>query len=236
MNPIAKKIQEARLKAKMTEKELAKKCGLSAGYIMQIESGKKIINENAASAILDVFGETMETSYNAYLEENENKPVAAEPTKAPLKAAAPVNPLSAQTPVQVEPTAQWAGALASIIKQFKVIDIRSGKSVGQKELPVLNRKIEEIPWEKLLLFMASDDEASGLRIRKGDILWVHEMKALQGEGIYLIDWQNLKQLCRIQKQTGQLVLSRGAAASKPVIVDVKDIRIIGRCVKVEFAL
>ncbi len=41
MNRLAEKIKKARLNAKLTEKELAKKCGLSVNYIIQIESGKK---------------------------------------------------------------------------------------------------------------------------------------------------------------------------------------------------
>lgn len=235
MNPIAKRIQEARIKAKLSEKELAKKCGLAASYIMQIESGKKIINENTADTILAVFGESMETSYSAYLEEEERKPAPAVLSKAPQKAPAPVK-VAAPESVNVEPNAQWSGALANIIKQFQIIDIQSGKSVGQKELPVLNRKIEDIPWEKLLFFKASDEEASGLRIRKGDILWIQDTQVFQKEGIYLIQRQNRKELCRIQRQGNQLVLSNSAPGSKSVAVDTKDIRIIGRCIKAEFVL
>lgn len=235
MNPIAKRIHEERIKAGLTEKELAKKCGLAAAYIIQIESGKKIINENAAAAILAVFGETMETSYNAYIEEIESAPIKNVPVKASLKGAVPVKPITHET-VQVEPNAQWTGALANIIKRFQVIDVHSGKVVGQKELPVLNRKIEDIPWEKLLLFGASDDDASGLRIRKGDILWVQEMKTVQAEGIYLIERHNRKQLYRIQKQTGRLLLSQGIADPKPVAMEAKDIKVIGRCVRVEFLI
>lgn len=231
MNPIAKKIQEARLKAKMTEKELAKKCGLSAPYIIQIESGRKIINETAAAAILKVFGETMESSYAAYIEETDKTPVQAAPRPAVQPKAAPV-----QEVVQVEPNAQWAGALTSIIKEFQITDLRSGKMVGKKELPVLNKKIESIPWEKLQFCQVSDDEAAGLRLCKGDILWIQEMKELQGEGIYLLERQNRKQLYRIQKQHGQLALSQKLTEQKPEVVAVKDVRILGKCLRAEFAL
>ena len=181
--------------------------------------------------ILAVFGETMESSYSAYLEEAEKPPVQITPVQA-----APVKTVSVQAAVQVEPNAQWAGALSNIIKQFKVMDVKSGKTVGQKELPILNRKIEDIPWEKLLFYMASDDEAAALRIRKGDTLWIQEVKEVQTEGIYLLERQNSRQICRIQKQASQWLLSRGAGDTQPVTVDPKAIRIIGRCVKVEFPL
>lgn len=232
LNPIAKKIQEARLKAKMSEKELAKKCGLSAGYISQIESGRKIINETAAAAILKVFGESMESSYSEYLDADTPAPVA----RPVVKSVAAMKPVPVHEPVQVEANDQWAGALVNIIKEFPVNDIRSGKRVGRKELPILNKKIEEIPWEKLLFFMASDDDAIGLRIGKGDLLWVHEMKELQGEGVYLLEWQNRKQVFRIQKLQGQLGLGQGAVGSKPTIVNLKDIRILGKCIRVECVL
>ncbi len=235
MNPVAKKIQEARLKAKRSEKELATKCGLAANYIIKIEASKKIINESTADKILAVFGESMESSYTAYLEEDERKP-APVPVKAPVKVQAPVKPAASSESVQVEPNAQWSGALANIIKQFQITDMQSGKVVGQKELPVLNRKIEEVPWEKLMFFKASDDEASGLRISKGDILWVQETTEFQKEGIYLVQRQNRRQFHRVQRQGGQFLLSQGVPGSKPTPVEAKEIRIIGRCVKAEFML
>lgn len=234
MNPVAKRIQEARIKAKMSEKELAKKCGLAASYIIQIEAGKKIINESTADKILTALGETMEVSFQGYLEEEERRPAPPVPSPPPQKTVAQAVP--AQGAVQVEPNAQWSGALANIIKQFPIIDIQSGKPAGQKELPVLNRKIEEIPWDKLMFFKVSDDDASGLRIHKGDVLWIQDTQSFQKEGIYLIQQQNRKLLFRVQRQGGQLILSKGASDPKPVVTDAKDIRIIGRCIRAEFVL
>ena len=60
MNRLAVKIKEARIKAGLTEKQLAKKCGLSVSYIIQIESGKKIVNESVADKILKSLGTTEE--------------------------------------------------------------------------------------------------------------------------------------------------------------------------------
>lgn len=233
MNPIAKRIQDARLRAKMTEKELAKKCGLSASYIQQIESGKKIVNETAAAAILKVFGESMESTYDTYLAGGDS-PQATAPT-AP-KAAVPVKPKVVPAPAAVEPADPWVGALAGVIRQYPVADIASGKTVGQKELPVLNKKIEGIPCEKLLFFQASDDLMEGMRIRKGDVVWVQEMKALQEDGVYLIEWQSKRQLYRVQKQSGQLILSRSAAGAKAVTASSGEVRVLGRCLRVEFAI
>ena len=56
MNRVAQKIKDARLKSGMSEKQLAKKCGLSVSYILQIETGKKIINEKMADKNPGGFG------------------------------------------------------------------------------------------------------------------------------------------------------------------------------------
>lgn len=240
MNPIAKRIQDARLKAGMTEKELAKKCGLSPAYIQQIESGKKIINETAAASILKVFGETVESAFGAYLDESdkqdarpEMKKVVQKPEQKPEQK--PVQPQRAE-PVQVEPTDQWAGALSGIIKTFPIIDLASGKRLGQKELPVLNKKIEGIPWEKLQFFAASDNQAEAFRISKGDVLWVQEMGEVQQAGMYIVARQNVKMIVHIRKEYGQLVLSKAPEDKKPETVDTISLRIIGRCMKAEFGL
>ncbi len=232
MNPIAKRIQDARRKAGMTEKELAKKCGLSSAYITQIESGKKIINETAAETILKVFGETVETAFGAYLDQPEVVQVRPE-IKKPL---AKPTPLQKAEQVQVEPTDQWTGALSGIIKTFPVVDLASGKPLGQKELPVLNKKIEGIPWEKLQFFAVSTNEAESFRIHKGDVLWVQETAEVQQAGLHIVSRQNMKMLAHIRKEYGQLILSKTQDDKKPETVDAKSLRIIGRCMKAEFAL
>lgn len=231
MNPIAERIRQARTKAGMTEKELAKKCGLSAGYISQIETGKKIINETAAAAILKVFGDSMDTVFNAYIDTPEKpSPVVPSPAPAPRGAVQQNQP---RIPTAVEPTDQWAGALASIIREFQITDLRNGKVMGSKELPVLSKKIEGIPWEKLRFFTVPDDEMSGMNLNKGDILWVHEMQELQGEGIYVMEVNNRRQIRQIFKRHGQWQLSRSITDPQMETVDPRTVRLLGRCVRLE---
>jgi len=233
MNPIAQRIRDARLNAQMTEKELAKKCGLSANYIIAIESGRKIVNEDAASAIFALFGESAEIRFSTRRDPADEKP--AQPEPIPTVSPRPVVAQSAE-PVLRERGAQWAGALVNLIQEFPIHELRSNKRVGSKELPTLTKNNEEVPREKLLLFRVSDDDAAALRIRKDDILWVEAGTAVQKEGVYLVDWQNRKQIVHIKKDDGRLLLSRGTSDRKSVSVDLKDVRMIGRCVKVEFAL
>lgn len=226
MNPIAQKIKEARLKANMSEKDLAKKCGVAPSYIIQIESGKKVVNEQTAERILAVFGEKVGFDFSDSIKEEEEAPKV-------VKKEAP----KPQEFYSVEPTDQWAGALANIIKKFPVYDVATNKVLDQKELPVLGKKVEGVAWEKVLFVKASDDSLSDLRIRKGDTLFVALSKELSGRGVYLVEINQKKYLKVLQKETGNTtaVLNSYHSETKEVLQNDK-FKILGKCLRVEFSL
>lgn len=233
MNPIAKRIQEARLKAKLSEKELAKKCGVAPSYIIQIESGKKIINEATAEKILSVFGEKVGFDFADIIERER---IQEEVIAADIKAKLPKQAQAAPSFYQVEPTEQWAGALANIIKKFPIHDVVSSKVLGEKELPILSKKVEGIPAEKVLFVSASDDKLASLRILKGDVLMIHQMKEYASKGVYLIEYQGKKSLVLLSRETGNTYgITSGQGAEKQVVQS-NLIKLIGKAVRVEFTL
>lgn len=232
MNPIAKKIQEARLNAKLSEKELAKKCGVAPSYIIQIESGKKIINEATAEKILSVFGEKVGFDFADVIErERIQEEVIASQIRSKLPKAQATTEF-----YQVNPTDQWAGALANIIKKFPIHDVATSKVLGEKELPVLSKKVEGIPADKVLFVSASDDQLNHMRIYKADVLMIHQLKEISGKGIYLIEYQGKKQLALLNRETGNTIgLSIDKTGEKKVLQN-NAVKIIGKAVRVEFTL
>lgn len=225
VNRLAVKIKEARLKAKITEKQLAKKCGLSEAYIIQIESGKKVINEKAAENILNALGEKLESIYD--IPESQEKPVKPKEVKEEKKEV--FNP--------IEPTDQWAGALANIIKKFPIYDIASNNIVGYKELPVMSKKIEGYHWEKLMFFQASNDELEGLRIKKNDVIMVCLTSEIHNNSIYIIELNKKRIIRQLRKeQNNRVIISDGGRGDSPITSDLSKIKIIGRCVKAEIVL
>lgn len=226
-NRIAMKIQEARLKAKMTEKELAKKCGLTANYIIQIESGKKVINEKVAENILKVLGEKPDI---LILEASAEERNLSKPVEKPKK----------EKEVEfydIKPTEQWSDALANIIKKFPIYEVSSNKVVGYKELPVLGKKVEGYNWDKILFVQATDNEMEGFRINKNDIIMVQLTNEIQNNSIYLFEMANKKMIRQLRKESNnKVVISTGAKEKEPMTTDLSKIKIIGKCVKVEFAL
>jgi len=223
MNRLAEKIKAARLKAKLTEKELAKKSGLTAGYIIQIESGKKIVKEEFADKILKALGEKLEQ-----LEvEEPAKPAVVETRQKPKQ----------QSHVTVKPNEQWADALAGVIKKYPVYDCLTNKVVEYRELPILGKKIAGHHPEKIMFVRASNNEMQLLRIHRNDVITVVQTTEVQSGQIYVFEKDNKKQIRKIRKENGNRAsLSKGIANETPEVVDLKKLKIVGKCVQVEFAL
>lgn len=223
MNRLAEKIKTARLKAKLTEKELAKKCGLSVGYIIQIESGKKIIKEEFADKILKSLGEKSER-----LEDEGAKPKVVEKK--------PVAKQQTQSYVNVKPNDQWADALAGVIKKYPVYDCLSGKVVENKELPVLGKKIEGHHPDKIMFVRASNDNVKRFRICKGDVVTVAMTHEIQNGQLYVIERDKKKMIRMLRKEGGRLTLMKAPHDETPEVVEIKSVKVIGKCVAVSFRL
>lgn len=224
MSSIANMIKAERLKAKMTEKQLAKKCGLSENYIKDIESNKKIINENLAEKILAVFGNKsgFDAFYNEPQPEVEVKVIVKEKPKEVF--------------YNVKPNDQWSDALANVIKKFPIYDIKSNKVVGSKELPILNKKIEGLAWEKLAFYKVSEVDFETFRIEKNDVLWIQLLNDISVNGIYLIELNGKKIIRKIKKVGKSVELFKGINGEKGLSIEISKIKIIGKCVKVEFEI
>jgi len=227
MNRVAMKIKEARTKAKMTEKELAKKCGLTASYIIQIESGKKVVNEKVAENILKALGEKLEFMN---LEDNseEKKTNVSEQKRKKEKEV---------EFYEVKPTEQWSDALANIIKKFPIYEVSTNKVTGYKELPVIGKKVEGYNWDKILFVQATDNEMEALRIKKNDIIMIQLTNEIQNNSVYLFEIHNKKMVRQLRKEANnKVIISTGAKGENPVTTELSKVKIIGKCVKVEFEL
>ena len=226
MNRMAIKIKEARLKAKMSEKELAQACGQNINYILQIESGKKVINEKIAEDILKILGEKMDFFQD--VPETQAEPVV-------------VKPIGKSTPPKtadlgITPNDAWSGALSGVIKNFPVIEEVRGNVVASKELSIIGKKIEGVHHEKIGFVKVTDSDMPKLRIAKGDILTIHLMGEIQSQGIYFFEFGHKKLIRQlIKSQNNKVLFSRGPSEPETE-VDVKNIKVIGKVIKVEFYL
>lgn len=229
MSRVAEKIKEARMKAKLTEKELAKKCGLTANYIIQIESGKRVVNEKLAESILNVLGEKLDFMSMADVAEKEVQATPEKKNKAET--------IKKEDFYEIKPTEQWADALANIIKKFPIYDVKTNKVVGNKELPIIGKKVEGYNWDKLLFVQASDNDMESLRIKKEDVIMVYLTGEIQNNSIYLFEIENKKMIRQLRKESNnKVVISLGNKNNEPMVTELNKIKIIGKCVKVEVDL
>lgn len=227
MNRLAVKIKEARIKAKMSEKDLAKACGQNINYILQIESGKKVINEQIAENILKILGEQIDFFQDSVKEE-----IPAAVVKAPVKQVAKPT-IQEQS---VTPNDQWTDALSGVIKKFPIVDEVTGKPVDSKELSILGKKVEGIHFEKVLFVRISDSDLPKLRIMKGDTVTLHSTTEIQNQGIYYMEYNQKKLIRQVSKhQNNKAVFSKGPNEPETE-VNLKDLKILGKIVKVEFYL
>ncbi len=234
MNRLAIKIKEARLKANMSEKDLAKACGQNINYILQIESGKKVINEHIAENILKILGEKVEF-FGDVESQKQDESKAKLQTSMSNTQAKPNTQKQSTPPVQaITPNEEWQGALAGIIKSYPIQEERSAKVVGYKDLPILSKKIDGFHYEKVLFIKVTDSELSKYRIQKQDVVMAVLANDIQGQGVYYIEVNRVKMIKYIVKtQNNRCIYSSGSTESE-VEVDLKDVKILGRVVKVEF--
>ena len=132
MSRLGDTIRAGRIKNKMTEKALAKKCGLAESFIKDVESGRKIVSDEQAQRILKVLGVVNPVSTE--LE------VAAEPEvqlrPKPRPYIIPVEPeerkLTAEEKKQAEETAQTHQAVLDFVKETlgeKAKEVRISKTL-----------------------------------------------------------------------------------------------------------
>ncbi len=230
MNLIAEKIKNGRIKAGISEKTLAKKCGLSENYIKLIESGKKVINELSAQKIFKVLGvdvDLLQQGANLSRMDVQSKQLnEADKKRVSVK----------KETVIIEPNDQWSDALAHIIKQFPVIDLLTGKTVATKEIPVLGKNVEGCPWNKTRFYRVADDQLVHLRVKKDDVVMICETEEVINGKLMLIEVEGHRIIRKIWKDNNKMTISSGAHNEEPARYSVDQVQILGQCVKVEFRL
>ncbi len=229
MNLIAQKINTERTKKGMTEKALAKKCGLSENYIKQVEAGKKVINEQAAQKILnvlDVDTDLLQQGANLSRIEEEVTRQRTIKTKEIDKEQH-----------YIEPNQQWSDALAHIIKEFPVEDIVSGKQVGKKTLPMLGKKSEGFAWDSIRFVRVTDNLLQSFRIHQDDIVMIGDTTQIINGKCMLIELNGRRMIRKIWKVNQNTInLSPGVNEHEVETVKADQVKVLGQCIKVEFYL
>lgn len=228
-----------RTRQKLTRKQVARKCGVSEGYIKDVEEGRRIIQDDQARRILRTLGTSQRNEAEFSLDE-----IAATVdlgTLAPAKPA-PVAPKpatpqpSAKEQTKEEQSGIWLDALSSVLKPVPVMNA-GWIQVSRRMVPIQDGKIEGAKPEKVVYFLAPDDSMRAMRIEKGDLVLVVPQNLPVDGAIMLVEYGAHRCLRRVKLLgNSNILLQSGDRDLGTESVHISEIKLIGKAVRVEIAL
>ncbi|MDF2548391.1 MAG: transcriptional regulator family [Anaerosolibacter sp.] len=227
MSRVGERLKQERLKKGMTPKQLGKKCGVTESFILDIETGKKIVNEKLLAQISKALGANLEEDMVLEAPAEEAK-LQTENQPKPMKA---VEAVSQRRP-EVVPLNQWEDALSNIIKKVPVYDIEMKQIKGHKNFPIIDKKVEGFHPDKLVYIEVSDDTMLQYRIKKGDRALIYLNHEFMNGAFQVVEYDGKRRLRKLKKIEGnkmQLLDGEGQGITK----EMKAVKIIGRVIRVE---
>ncbi len=233
MSRLGDSIRAARLKAKMTEKALGKKCGMAESVIKEIESGRRIVSDEQAQRILRLLGADSPVSTEL--------DVAAEPeVKLRPRPRAYVLPLSPESPQQEsaarESSDAWLDALGGVVKRVPVSD-EQGVVIDHVLTPIIGGKIEGGAPDKVLYYRCPDNALRGFRVYAGDLLLTVPASKAEDDRIMLICYKGQRIVRKLLRLDGNRIqMQTFDSEFRAEIAPSSEVQVLGRCVRLQRTL
>ncbi|MDP4094525.1 MAG: helix-turn-helix transcriptional regulator [Bacillota bacterium] len=222
MSRLGTEISRLRKEKGMTQKQLAKLAGVAESFIDQVESGRKVLNGTLLARITRILGQE-ESNYDIY--ENDEKP--GDNKTHPKGAKNPPKPVQ-----QV-----WNDALDSILKAVPVYDYKMDKLLDTRQLPVISNKIEGFPKDKVFYLQLEDNDMSGFRLLKGDLVLACSTAQIEKDALYFIEYNETRVIRQIKVLGSDrilLVSNRGNLSTETA--ELKNVKVIGKLIRLEVKL
>lgn len=229
----------------LTAKQVARKVGVSESYLLAVEQGTRIIADDQARRILKAMGMQQQTEADFSLDDiaatvdlqsASDELQRAQATARKQQKAQPEAEKVASTEEAGVSGSIWLDALSSVLKRVPVYNAVM-KEVGHRLLPVENGKIENASPDKVFYFMAPDNDMRGFRVTRGDLVLVVPAAAPVDGAMMLIQTPQGRVL-RMVKQLDNFkaLLQRYDAACESEVCAIDEVRVVGRCVRLEAEL
>lgn len=230
MSRLGEAIRKYRTLKGMSPKDLAKKLGVAESYILDVEVGRRIVNDVQIERLSKILGVDLNSGLSFYFPEEESK---SSKTAPPSPAPAPEKQPKTAPP----PAPQWEQAFSSVLKDIPVYNIQMTAVLDTRKLPVLKNKVEGYPPEKIFFVSVPDDSMAGFRLSRGDRVLIHTGGEASKSGLYLIEWKGEKMIRQLKPLDGRhmLLVSQDSSLHTQT-VKADEITVIGRCVKAEIDL
>ena len=242
MSRLGDLIRLERTRQGLTHKQVARKCGVSDKYLMEVEAGTRIIADDQARRILKTMGMQEHTEADFSLDD-----IAA---TVDLQSAIPnlgkaPEPAKKAAPEKETPVAEagapvagsiWLDALSGVLKHVPIYNAVM-KEVGHRLLPITNGKIEGAAPDKVYYFKAPDNELRGFRVQQGDLLLVVPAQAAVDGAIMLLQTPQGRILRKVKRVNDyQAMLQKYENSCESEIKNYNEITFVGRCVRLEAEL
>ena len=234
MSRLGDLIRLERTRQGLTHKQVARKCGVSDKYLMEVEAGTRIIADDQARRILKTMGYAEKTEAEFTLDD-----IAA---TVDLQSAVPqLTKPAAKKPAEKEAPASdpgvsgsiWLDALSGVLKHVPVYNAVM-KEVGHRLLPITNGKIEGASPDKVYYFMAPDNDLRGFRVQRGDLLLVVPAQGAVDGAIMLLQTPQGRLLRKVKRVNDyQAMLQKYDESFESEIKNFNEITFVGRCVRLE---
>ena len=245
MSRLGDLIRTERLRAKLTPKQVARKCGVSESYIMSVEAGTRIIADDQARRILRTIGlrEQVEADFTLddiaatvdLIQVKPNAP-AAKPRKPALTRPEEDSASSTAEKDEGVTGSVWLDALSSVLKRVPVMNAVM-KPVDFRLLPIQNGRIEGANPDKVFYYLAPDDSMRGFRIHAGDIALMVPAQSPVDGAVMLVEYNSHRFLRKVKKLDAFSVLLQSYDREYDAqTVQLSECSFVGRAVKLEISL
>ena len=244
MSRLGDLIRLERTRQGLTHKQVARKCGVSDKYLMEVEAGTRIIADDQARRILKTIGLKQQTEAEFTLDDiaatvdlaqvQPRMAAAVQTAKKPPKKEAE---LAASTEDDESVAGSvWLDALQSVLKRVPVMNAVM-KPVSYQLVPVENGRIEGANPDKVFFYLAPDDSMRGFRIHRGDIVLTVPAQSPVDGAIMLMNYKEHRYLRKVKILDDRSVLLQSYDREyEAETVPINEIGFLARCVKVTFEL
>lgn len=249
MSRLGDLIRTERLRAKLTPKQVAKKCGVSESFIIAVEAGTRIIADDQARRILKRIGVQAQTEADFTLDDiaatvdlASVQPAMAQKVAAPK----PRQTMLRETEKPVASTDEeknegvagsiWLDALSSVLKRVPVMNAVM-QPLRYRLLPVENGRVEGASPEKVFYFSAPDDSMRGFRIHRGDLAFILPAQSPVDGAIMLVEYNSHRALRKIKRiDDSHVLLQSYDREYEAVTAALNELNVLGRAARLEIEL
>ena len=246
MSRLGDLIRTERIRQKLTPKQVAKKCGISESYLLAVEAGTRIIQDDQARRILRTIGLREQTEADFTLDDIAATVDLAQVQPRLARQLAEPKPKAPET-VKVASTDEeqkdqgvtgsiWLDALTSVLKRVPVMNAVM-KPVSYRLLPVENGRIEGANPDKVFYFLAPDDSMRGFRIHSGDTALIVPAQSPVDGSVMLVEHDSHRYLRKVKVlENFQVLLQSYDREYEAKTVQLNEVTFLGRAVRLEIEL